>query len=127
MARGYNLIRGVDAPLLSWSTGVLDRLVRSALLGYLAVAHYGRGRGDWSEAEHPSFWDEHVDAVVDERAATLTAIWDRRPARIASSQRDELAAAERELAEALRLWFDEASADLLARLYPHAVVGHRGT
>ena len=123
MARGYNLIRGVDAPLLSWSTGVLDRLVRSALLGYLAVAHYGRGRGDWSEAEHPSFWAEHVDAVVDDRAASLTAIWDRRPARIASSDRDELAAGERELAEALRLWFDEASADLLARLYPHAFAG----
>ena len=23
---------------------------RAALLGYLAVAHFGRGRGDWAEA-----------------------------------------------------------------------------
>ena len=30
---------------------LLDRLVSSALLRYLAVAHFGRGRGEWVASE----------------------------------------------------------------------------
>ena len=49
-ARGYNLVRGVEAAAAcAWDPQVLDALCASALLGYLAVAHHGRGRGDWAE------------------------------------------------------------------------------
>lgn len=91
------------------------------MLGYLAVAHYGRGRGEWAESEHPAFWNEHVDAVTAERSEPLAAILKRREAGAgrAGSSADEDAAVGA-LAEALQPWFEEASAALLARLYPDA-------
>ena len=85
-----------------------------ALLGYLAVAHHGRGRGEWVESEHPAFWSDAVGAVVGERRGALHAAWaDRLGVRPASPESAALAAA-------LQAWFDEASAQLLARLYPEA-------
>lgn len=111
IARGYNLVRGVDAPLLTWSTTVLDELVRSALLGYLAVAHYGRGRGNWAPSEHPAFWHDHVDAVIARGRDRLTAIWGKQ------------GAAPSALHEALQAWLEDATVALLARLYPEAADG----
>ncbi|MEZ5730209.1 MAG: GTPase domain-containing protein [Burkholderiaceae bacterium] len=54
IARGYNMIRGATEVRVAWNSEVLERLVSSSLLGYLAVAHFGRGRGQWREAEHPA-------------------------------------------------------------------------
>lgn len=64
LTRGFNVIRGVERPVLAWSDAVIERLVRSAVLTYLAVAHYGRGRGQWAAAEHPEFWQRAVDGVL---------------------------------------------------------------
>ena len=72
LARGYNTLRGVEVPTLAWADPVLDELARSALLGYLAVAHYGRGRGDWHAWEHPEFWQDSVNDVVAQRAERCT-------------------------------------------------------
>lgn len=108
-ARGYNLMRGVETATLSWNEAVLDELARSALLGYLAVAHYGRGRGDWSASEHPAFWRQAVDEVVAARLEGLHALWAAREAGDAP-----------EFEAGLRRWLVEASAALLARLYPAA-------
>jgi hypothetical protein len=43
-----------------------------------AVAHYGRGRGDWKESEYPSFWRERVEAADMAHRATLTTLWTMR-------------------------------------------------
>jgi hypothetical protein len=110
LAKGFNLVRGIDKPMLAWTDAVLDELARAALLGYLAVAHYGRGRGDWSAAEHPDFWQDAVDAVMRERGEALQSLWDRRaPGADAAA-----------LTAALRGWFEDASRELLRRLYPDA-------
>ena len=38
------------------------------MLLYLAVAHYGRGRGDWRESESPEFWkDAALHAIQEEQ------------------------------------------------------------
>ena len=37
------------------------RSVRLSLLTYLAVCHFGRGRGEWEESEQPEHWREAVD------------------------------------------------------------------
>lgn len=119
LARGYNLVRGVESPLVSWSEGALAELAAHALLGYLAVAHYGRGRGEWAASEHPAYWREHVDAVMAEHGAALRA-------KVETAQ-DALAEGEhaaREEAHALAgpmaTWFELACAALLQRLYPGA-------
>lgn len=98
LARGYNLIRGVGRPSLAWSEPVLAELARGALLRYLAVAHYGRGRGKWSESEHPAFWSDAVNTVIA-----------RRPPGAVLADGD---------VESLTRWLDDASGELLRALYP---------
>lgn len=75
LARGYNLLRGHGPPSLAWTDEVLDGLTQAALLGYLAVAHHGRGRGDWAEADHPAFWGKAVRQALEPHAQALHAVW----------------------------------------------------
>jgi hypothetical protein len=93
---------------LTWADAVLDELAASALLGYLAVAHYGRGRGEWADAEHPAFWQQQVDDIVDARRDALHEIWRQRPRQGGGD----------ELGRVLTDWFIDASAALLEALYP---------
>jgi hypothetical protein len=37
------------------------------VLRYLAVAHYGRGRGEWAASEYPPFWRDVVAAAIERR------------------------------------------------------------
>ena len=108
LARGFNLVRGVDKPTLAWADDVLDELVHSALLGYLAVAHFGRGRGNWVASEQPAFWPEQVSAALAAQRKTLQAIWSRR-----TSDNDR-AVLTAELQSVLRA----ASIDVFIRIYP---------
>ena len=75
LARGVNLVRGVESAELHWNDEALDRVLGSALTTYLAVAHYGRGRGQWSASEHPSFWREVIDAQLARHADALHEQW----------------------------------------------------
>lgn len=75
LARGYNLLRGTEQPSLAWTDEVLDDLTTAAVLGYLAVAHHGRGRGEWAEADHPPFWDDAVRAALAPGRAAFHAAW----------------------------------------------------
>lgn len=113
VVRGVNFVRGVERPTLAWSPQVLHELVRSALLGYLAVVHYGRGRGDWKEAEHPDFWADAVQQVLQPRRDALDELW---------VQRGETPA----LAAELQALLTGASRELLARLYPQAAAPDPG-
>ncbi len=109
LARGVNQLRGVAKPTLAWSDAVLDELARSALLGYLAVAHFGRGRGDWIESEHPRIWSAAVDALLVERQPALHRVW---AMRATASEEALRALLEPVLADAIRA--------LLLRLYPQS-------
>ena len=75
IAHGYNLLRGTEASTVRWDGEVLNRLVRAAVLRYLAVAHFGRGRGDYVESEYPSHWPPTVEAAVKGEAAVLGQTW----------------------------------------------------
>jgi hypothetical protein len=106
LAKGYNLLRGSEAPSVVWSDAVLEDLTVSALLGYLAVAHYGRGRGDWSESEHPPHWEQAVRAALEPHRAALQATWRRRDA------------PEAEIVTSLQPLLADLARDVLTRLYP---------
>jgi hypothetical protein len=109
LARGYNLVRGAGVTMLTWSNEVLDELAVSALLGYLAVAHYGRGRGDWAPSEYPAHWQDTVSAAVAQGQQTLRKAWSLRGSTGASETirtalRDALAATARNVLQ--RLYMD---------------------
>lgn len=74
LIRSYNLVRGSDHRL-RWSREHFREQVRLALLTYLAVCHFGRGRGEWQESEDPRHWHEVVDAVMGEHDDALDHLW----------------------------------------------------
>ena len=77
LARGYNQVKGIETPTLAWTPEVLDDLTRSSLLGYLAVAHFGRGRGEWTQLEPPAFWVERIEAALAPQWGKLHAVWEK--------------------------------------------------
>jgi hypothetical protein len=126
LARGYNFVRGVGAPTLAWSDGVLNELARGALVRYLAVAHYGRGRGQWREGESPAHWADAVDTAMAQLQNELDAVWGRRDSWRERAPAAPDAAADataagrksRQMVAALQAWTHSATATLLERLYP---------
>ena len=106
-ARGVNMVRGVSQPEVRWDPKVLDALFASALLGYLAVAHHGRGRGAWVAQQPPSAWTKAVEATIAEERPALDALW--------LLTRDETSGA---LPAHMQRIFSTACASVLARLYP---------
>jgi hypothetical protein len=108
-ARGYNLVRGDKSPAVRWSEDAFLGFVQAALLRYLAVAHFGRGRGEWEEGEHPPVWQELVAAEVTRHRARLRQLWSR------SREADEP-----ELVRDLEGLLAQAGRSLLTTLYPEA-------
>ncbi|RDE50483.1 MAG: DUF3482 domain-containing protein [Candidatus Accumulibacter meliphilus] len=78
VARGINMARGRRGTTLRWDDSFLCELVVSSLLRYLAVAHYGRGRGQWRETEYPAFWPPLVSRAVATARTALVATWSGR-------------------------------------------------
>ncbi len=71
IARGVNLAKGEDGNVMRWSEEFIRGLIGASLLRYLAVAHFGRGRGEWEEGEHPVFWTDIVQTVVAEKSQRI--------------------------------------------------------
>ncbi|MCU0950906.1 MAG: DUF3482 domain-containing protein [Burkholderiaceae bacterium] len=107
-ARGFNKLAGRDRTVVRFSPAFLDGLVRSAALRYLAVAHFGRGRGQYVEGEAPPFWQGEVERAFATLAPRFTALWPRVV--------DGDAQAEQALRDAL----SDLLRAVLAALYPAA-------
>jgi hypothetical protein len=118
LARGYNVVRGTTETAVRWSDEFLDGFFAAALLRYLAVAHYGRGRGEWAASEHPAFWREAVKVAIEPRRAALAELWTA--ARTPGCD-------PAELVPALRTELGGAALALLEHLYPGALGDRRGS
>lgn len=115
VARAYRVVgRGEREPAVTWSDRMLERTARELVLRYLAVAHFGRGRGAWREREHPGFWRAAVEAAVSARAAHFAGAW--KAAR--AEGLDE--AGRREVARRLQPLLAGCARDVLAGFYPRA-------
>jgi hypothetical protein len=126
LARGVNLVRGTDHSWVAWSDEALDAAVEAALLRYLAVAHFGRGRGDWAQGEAPPHWRETVARALAPHREALHGLWRERSGRGAAAEGEGTAAsaaAARPLGTALRPLLAQAVQDVLQRLYPEAAAG----
>ena len=108
-AKTYNLARGEDTNVVRWSEQFYRELMHAALLRYLAVAHFGRGRGDWEEGEHPQRWVAAVADEVKREEQAISRVWNR----ARDAQPGDL---ERRLEQLLI----RMACRLLLRLYPQA-------
>lgn len=66
LAVAYNHKREIDGTVVTWSNSALQNFFIDAVLLYLAVAHFGRGRGNWTESEYPEHWQKHIKEIVDD-------------------------------------------------------------
>lgn len=61
---GFNAGTDRNHPELRYSDEFLDSLLVTGVLRYLAVAHFGRGRGQFVEGESPAFWQGAVERAL---------------------------------------------------------------
>ncbi len=108
LARGYNLTRGEDNAV-RWTTEHFAAQAELLLITYLAVAHFGRGRGEWKDGDRPPHWAPAARAVIATHRTELDALWKRAAEKDA---RPEILAGT---AEAI---LRNASVELLSNLYP---------
>jgi hypothetical protein len=106
-AWGFNTGTDRQHPTMEFADAFLQTLLVGSVLRYLAVAHFGRGRGNFVEGEAPPFWQGEVERAVGE-CADLPKLW--RHVRDSSS-------AEAAAALALPV-IAEVTGKTLARLYP---------
>ncbi len=114
LAHGVNRVRGTDRSWLAWKDEALQQVVEAQLLRYLAVAHFGRGRGAWSDGAAPAHWPAAVHAALEPHREALASLWHERAGDDASTA--TLAPMRAELATLLLA----ATRATLLRLYPDA-------
>jgi hypothetical protein len=108
LASAYNLVRGTGTTTVRWSGEFLTGRVTAAVLRYLAVAHFGRGRGDFVAGEYPAHWGPLVAAAVGSRRSSLDEVW------AAASRGDTVATIESRIQPLLQA----ITSEVLGRLYP---------
>jgi hypothetical protein len=99
----FNTSTGRNESRVHFSDEFLRTLVVAGLLRYLAVAHFGRGRGGFVEGEAPGFWQNEVEAEVARHEAQLVDAW----------RADDLQGSA-----ALTALLERMMAEVLRRLYP---------
>lgn len=109
LIKSYNLVRGGDQRL-HWSREHFREQVRLALLTYLAVAHFGRGRGEWEASAEPAHWNQIISDVIEEHADGLDRMW---------KEAVEKGALPEVLSKTAQLLIHDSLSCVLARLYPN--------
>lgn len=111
LASGYRMLSGEKTPAVGWSPPFLDELAEQLLLRYLAVAHFGRGRGAFQQEEAKGRWRDVVSSHLQREASVLQGIW-----------RDAQRSAEDEVLRRLRPVLRRLTADALSTLYPDSKI-----
>lgn len=109
-AWGFNTTTDRKQPSVQFAPAFLRTLLASSVLRYLAVAHFGRGRGHFVEGEAPPFWQAAVEEALQHHCPYMEPLWQM----VRSAP--EPVAASRPLYELLAL----VVADVFERLYPGA-------
>lgn len=108
LIKTFNLVRGEDEKL-HWSCEHFREQVKLAMLSYLAVAHFGRGRGAWKRDPRPEHWQQVVRDIVEAQKDTVDAVWKH-----ASKSSVGVAGVNEEMEAMMR----RLGLKVLARLYP---------
>lgn len=111
-AWGFNAQTARNQATMQFSDDFLRSMVVAGILRYLAVAHFGRGRGNFVESEAPAFWQSEVEQAVAANDSELTALW-----RDAREDQDRAQADQQ-----ATLLLKHATAAVLGRLYPGVAI-----
>ena len=109
-AWGFNTTTDRNQPSVQFAPAFLRTLMVSSVLRYLAVAHFGRGRGNFVEGEAPPFWQAAVEDAVQAHCPDPERLWQ------AVRTAPDPTAAARTLTDTLA----NVVGDVFERLYPGA-------
>ena len=74
-AWGFNVSLDRTHPTVQFADEFLRSLLVAGILRYLAVAHFGRGRGNFVDSEAPAFWQDEVERAVAIHADAIKHAW----------------------------------------------------
>jgi hypothetical protein len=111
LTQQYNAAVGRDSgAVVRWSDEFLEARLAAALVRYLAVAHFGRGRGPFAGGgATPERWGAAVSASLQQHSGTRAGLW-----QAVRSSNDTAPGRLQQTVAVLLL-------DVLRRLYPEAV------
>ncbi len=108
LPRVFTWAGGQALPAVTWSPEALHRLVRDTIARYLAVAHFGRGRGGFREVDLPNEWASRIADALAPDEERFAALWKR------AGSSDTATASE------IHALFDASLRRVLIDLYPAA-------
>lgn len=76
-AWGFNTTTDRNHATVQFADEFLQTLLVGSILRYLAVAHFGRGRGNFVEGEAPAFWQAEVERAMALHASEVNELWQR--------------------------------------------------
>lgn len=117
LIKTYQLVRADDNKL-HWSREHFSEQVKLALLSYLAVSHFGRGRGAWKRDLRPAHWQQAVNDLVDEWKDKVEFVWKR-------SLRHDVSVSR--VNEEMLIMMTDLGREILRRLYPVMESADAGT
>jgi len=75
LARGYNLTQ-TGQNMVRWSEAHFLTQIQFLTMLYLAISHYGRGRGIWQDpVNNPTHWQEVLQQQLNEESDTWSKLW----------------------------------------------------
>jgi len=111
-AWGFNTSTERNQSTMQFADEFLQTLLVGSVLRYLAVAHFGRGRGNFVEGEAPGFWQAEVEQALAPHARELARLWQE----VRSGDLDKAAGRVSEL-------LAKVVTHTLTQLYPGTVIG----
>lgn len=63
LAVAYNHKKRSDKTVVTWSEKAQVNFFVDSVLLYLAISHFGRGRGYWEDSEYPSQWKAQIEDI----------------------------------------------------------------
>lgn len=77
IAKGYNIYTSQDKNIIGWSANALTDAFTQSVMLYLAIAHFGRGQGEWLHKEAPTHWQHVVSDSINRYSDRMTDLWTR--------------------------------------------------
>ena len=75
LAKGYNVYTQKDKKVVGWSPDSLTEAFGKSVMLYLAIAHFGRGQGQWRRKEDPQVWSASVNLTLNGCKERLQRLW----------------------------------------------------
>ena len=108
LAKGYNLAQTGKHRVRWTEAHFLDQL-KTIIMLYLAVSHFGRGQGVWHDPKYsPAHWEKIVGEVITQDEHTLRKLW----------RQGGLTPPPTQLRESLQRPLHDALLRIFTRLYP---------